>query len=352
MYPTSRLAVCLFIFCALYRFGFAGEEKEDEIRRDGVMSLTVRAFKRPKAMFNKAKRGKYMLRYYEINQISNNVVPREELSDDEKGRRPEHDPIRQLAYAIKEQSALVYLPADFKMTMSDEELENEAKEGLPAWSAFVHLQSGEKAAMPPAFQGVLNGMRMIYAAPNAAGEGVPDTVRMLLVFDTLATLHEKYPHLDSKRTVILGLGEAGVVAQLMAVSYPEYYADGGVICDKSLIIGSRHTAGRKEERDYYYPVNAPWVDPSQWKRIRKHDVRFAFAFTDKRSIEHLQEHWRDWETIPHVELHPFFIGQKEIAADRLKIMLEFVLGKKTPGDALAPPEDAVRLVTRMFPAWE
>ena len=207
-------------------------------------TLTDRLFPAPKDYFDKGVRTK-ALKYY-----------------------AKAEPLKLLDYKIGDQTAHVHIPADYD--------EAQGKE----WGLLLFLSPHDEGGdVLEVFKDALRKQKLIFAAPNNAGNERLVPLRVALLLDTFATMRKNLKF-NSSRVYVGGLSGGATPAALAAILYPECFK-GCLSFANGLAIENVKTGVKNQ----IIPSMIPYFTRQDFVDLAKRKLRFAFV-TGEKDMNH------------------------------------------------------------------
>ncbi len=98
----------------------------------------------------------------------------------------------------------------------------ESYHGDVGWGLFVYVSPGASGSVPPAWRGVLEKHKLIWVAPNRAGNERAVWCRVGLAINAAVNMRKRYK-VDEDRVYIGGVSGGGRIASMAGVCYPDLF---------------------------------------------------------------------------------------------------------------------------------
>lgn len=319
------------------------EEKEEgavSARLGEDVVLEDRFFRRPRDFFMRSAGGERFQQHYERFNHHQENVPTEAMSPAEaqayQAQRLQVRPVYDLVgYEAGAQSVRVWIPEGFD------------EEEIAEWGLFLYVSSDDAPDVPADLRDILTEHKMIFAAPNGAGKDKPDVLRIALILDTLNLMQTTYRRMHRRKTMVYGEGEAGQMALLAVMNFPDRFKNCAVVpVDTSLTMTLRYQAGSFERVGrlgttqtipYYHPIAAPYLSPTEYRKMR--GVTVLSVLTSRSAINDHYARIMDWaELSGDRRFRPFWYPDG-LTAEGMGVLLQALEGRRQVLDTDAIPEE-------------
>lgn len=317
------------------------EEKKPVPARLGEdVPLQERFFPRPRDFFLRSVAGERFQLHYERFDTHHEYVPTEPMDYAERRAyeeaRTEKRPVFEtVGYEPGAHSVRVWIPEGF----------DEAEIG--DWGLFLYVSSDDAPDVPARFRDILTEHKLIFASPNGAGQDKPDVLRISLLLDTLKLMQTTYPRMQRRKTLVYGEGEAGQMALLTVMNFPDRFRNCAVVpVDTSLTMTNRYQAGTiqrtgrtgvEQTVSYFHPINAPYFSPTEYRKMS--GVTFLYVLTNRRAIQQHYARIMDWvELSGERRFRPFWYPDG-LTTEGMGVLLQALDGRRQVLDKDSIPEE-------------
>lgn len=319
-----------------------GSGKADAVsgRLGKDVPLQDRFFRRPRDFFMRSVAGDRFQTHYERFDKHQENIPTEGMSPSDAHifqtqrlrKRPVYDIV---GYSAEDASVRVWIPEGFD------------EEEIGEWGLFLYVSSENEPDVPERLRGILTEHKLIFASPNGAGADKPDVLRISLVLDTLKLMQDSYRRMHRRKTVVYGEGEAGQIALLSVMNFPDRFANCAVIpVDTSLTMTLRYQAGTttrltrtgtEQAFPYYYPVSAPYLSPTEYRKMNR--VTFLYVLTNRKALNDHYPRIMDWvELTVDRRFRPFWYPGG-LTSEGMGVLLQALEGRRQVLNQDSVPED-------------
>lgn len=164
-------------------------------------------------------------------------------------------------------------------------------DGSDAKGLFLHIPANDQGSGFVRFKKLFARHKLIYLAPNHAGNKTPFLIRMILTLDALATARQKL-RFGQDRIILSGYSGGGVTAVLTALNHPSLFPKIISVCRGVMLRNTPSGEGRQ-----YWPKAKLSPDKDTLKAIARMRQQWAFVTGDQdfnyRSVLRSAPHWKE-----------------------------------------------------------